>query len=244
MACESIKQYDDFIETYEKLYHLKSTDSFEEIMNNVTNILINKYKVSIEQCIRRILQANKYNYRAQPLYGKLLNQIFTTYSVKTSSLNKILPADNIQDVLKNLNLKITTKGDKICQVKNISEKKDEVENMIMNDDIEKFKNYVLSNSVDKITMNVPIFEGVDKSDLIEVCAYYGAVNIFNFLHSDMNQKITPMCYRLSVVGANIDIINQCNNETEFNLSCIGMAISSHNNKFIEFALSNNSLNLL
>ncbi|EAY03967.1 hypothetical protein TVAG_314970 [Trichomonas vaginalis G3] len=60
-----------------------------------------------------------------------------------------------------------------------------------------------------------------------MCAYYGAVNIFQFLISN-SSKMTPFTLSLSFYGSNEDIINQCLRYYTPTQDCMLYAIISHN----------------
>ncbi|EAY15976.1 ankyrin repeat protein, putative [Trichomonas vaginalis G3] len=101
----------------------------------------------------------------------------------------------------------------------------------MYDQIDKFKEYIIENQINDIRIDTPHFIGLSP---IEACAYYGSVNIFNFLISNFDKKISDKCTRLSFIGGNIDIINECLKfYTNYSIF-LGDIISSHNDEFLDF----------
>ncbi|EAX92109.1 ankyrin repeat protein, putative [Trichomonas vaginalis G3] len=107
----------------------------------------------------------------------------------------------------------------------------EAETMIMDDDIEKFKNYITQKPIEDIKIKIPV---CNACSLIEACAYYGSVNIFIFLNSYKKFEITNQCLYCAIIGGNTDIINECSKICQINSECFKAAYLSHNNKYLEY----------
>lgn len=71
MSNDSFKQFDDFIEIYEKLYHIEPNESIEEILDLLIDCLIDKYNRTTDQIISSILRTAKYNYRSIRVYSQI-----------------------------------------------------------------------------------------------------------------------------------------------------------------------------
>ena len=106
-------------------------------------------------------------------------------------------------------------------------------NIIVYDRIDQFKEYVVQHSLESIHVDLPIFNA---NPIIDVCAYYGSVNIFSFLLSNFGQCVTIFSLTYAIIGGNDDIINECNKSFKMNYWCMQNAILSHNNKVIKYII--------
>lgn len=86
MCSQYLQKYDDFIGAYEKLYHMKSNDSIEELINLFTSILLDKYKIDCNKLVIALTMAGKYNYKSLKLYVKIINHFLAKYSLKYKDL--------------------------------------------------------------------------------------------------------------------------------------------------------------
>ncbi|EAX97020.1 hypothetical protein TVAG_315220 [Trichomonas vaginalis G3] len=75
MSSDYSKQYADFIKALEKLFHIKSNEPIEDMCSIITNTLISKYQLSINQLTKLIYEAIRYNYASGANYIKILEQI-------------------------------------------------------------------------------------------------------------------------------------------------------------------------
>ncbi|EAX96081.1 hypothetical protein TVAG_063840 [Trichomonas vaginalis G3] len=228
MCSKYLKQYEEFIGAYEKIFHIKSDESIEDVYNLVITVLISKYQVRISDLILSLAVAIKYNYRSIDIYVQILNKILTKYSITR------LPDDPLTDYLAHCNLELVRDADNIFQIKltvNSFPKEDDVKYFIMYDQIDKFKEYTTQNPLDDIEINIPLYSNIR---LLEACAYYGSANIFNFLISNFHCEITQKCFQLSLIGGNTDIINECLKHYEIDSACFDYIVASHNNNFLKY----------
>ncbi|EAX97555.1 hypothetical protein TVAG_006860 [Trichomonas vaginalis G3] len=175
-----------------------------------------------------LFKAINYNYRAINLYIRIINQILSKFSITPSSLKK-------EDILYTsaILLEFSINDDNVYQLNYLTNfpKENEIDYIIMNDQIEKFREFVTERSLDDILIRT---SGIIGLELIEACCYYGSVNIFNFLISNLNQEITNECLEYSFAGGNTDIINECLKYNKIDSGCFRYIVGSHNNKFLEF----------
>ncbi|EAX89791.1 hypothetical protein TVAG_366950 [Trichomonas vaginalis G3] len=108
----------------------------------------------------------------------------------------------------------------------------------MYDDISTFKEIAASKALDKIIISIPSFS----FSVIEAAAYFGSVNIFKFLRSEFQFKITHKCPEMSIIGGNTDIINECIKLDHFIWSKIRTAAICHNNEFLDYMLNQEKFN--
>ena len=223
-----LARYDDYIRTNEMLYHLKTEESLEELTNMIISVLVNKYKMPINDLIMSILNAIKFNYGSTKLYIQILNHLSNEYQIFSKRLLSIEVLDFASNYLKKdhtnnmINLWIETSSEAL-----------EVQEMIKNDDIQKFKVYALMKPITDISIAIPCFQSLSP---IEACCYFGSVNIFYYLKTNMNTKITKKCIRYSFIGGNIAIINECQVYHQIDKICLKFIIYSHNITYFEYIL--------
>lgn len=87
MTLDYQKKYDDFITTYEKLFHIQENESIDEVFNLIKTVLVEKYKSPILKIIKNIINSMFYNYRELGQYVELANRIFKEYSLITSTID-------------------------------------------------------------------------------------------------------------------------------------------------------------
>ncbi|EAY15095.1 hypothetical protein TVAG_392120 [Trichomonas vaginalis G3] len=223
-----LKQYEDFINTYEKLYHIKSFEAMQEVLVLIQNILIAKYKIHITDLIMSIFTAIKYNYRSIHLYTFIVNEILASNPVSEANAVPLFAK------VDTYNLHVNAYVNDLYEVEIDSDTfpdEDSVQYMILYDQIDKFKEYITQNSLDKVVLYVPSYPFFSP---LETCAYFGAVNIFSFLHSSLNHEISEDCLELSFIGGNTDIINECMKSHKLNRGCLTYIVSSHNNAFLDY----------
>ena len=237
MGCQYIKKYSDFIGVYEKLYHLQADQSLEEIYDLVEKVLICKYKISIHLLFMSIFNTIRYNYRSIAIYVNILNNILKKHSFKYKDLLQYKTLNEHGDLCSDeihSYLRISKKSNTSNQIEfdtNSLPKEGEIQYMIIYDQVDKFREYVTQHSLESITIKVPCFIRMDP---IEACCYFGSVNIFFFLISNYDIKITKQCYQYSFIGGNIDIINKCKKNNEIDEKCLNYIISSHNHQCLEY----------
>ena len=92
------KNYEDFIKTYEILFHLKPCESIDEIFNKIDSILIIKYKINFLMLYRSIYTAIQFNYRSVELYFKIIERFDKEYSETKNMISKVFKSNhfNIQ----------------------------------------------------------------------------------------------------------------------------------------------------
>ncbi|EAY02909.1 hypothetical protein TVAG_169110 [Trichomonas vaginalis G3] len=228
MSYEYLNKYDDFINTYDMLYHLQPNHSIDEFFQQIQTILIEKYKVQVDQIIRNLVNACKWNYRSIDSYIKILNMLFTKYSQKTQDIKKIFRFGINND------MKYKSNDDEICVIESDANY-DEIDLIIMNDQIDKFKEFLIGKSPEDIKIYTSDFS----LDVLEACAYFGSVNIFIYLISELKYQITYECQQFAVIGRNTDIINECIKNQYIHNQSLEYAILSHNNDFIEDIIRKN-----
>ena len=220
--------YTDFIETYEKLFHIKPCEPISEIYNLISIILISKNKTNSNDFIMSIFMAIKYNYRYFNHYIKILNLYFNQNSITRLRLDTLL------DTAKSLNLQFFINDTGIYQVRFIQDtfpKENEIQSVIMNDQIDKIIEFTNSNSIEDICIEVP---GFQKLTVLESCCYFGSVNIFNYITSNLKKSISQECLQYSFIGNNNDIINLCLNKHKIDKMCLEYIVASHNHKYLEY----------
>ena len=171
MSNDSFKQFDDFIEIYEKLYHIEPNESIEEILDLLIDCLIDKYNRTTDQIISSILRTAKYNYRSIRVYSQILNEIL---DLDSHSSRYVLM--KYKPLIKYYRYIVTLKFPK----------ESDIEIIIMNDQIDKFKEYIIDKDISDISINLL---NLKEKSLLEVCAYFGAVNIFYFHHLNLGHQI-------------------------------------------------------
>ena len=228
MSYEYLNKYDDFINTYDTLNHLQPNESIEEFFQQIETILIKKYKVSVNVIIRNLVNACKWNYRSIDSYIKILNLLFNKYSLTTAEVTKFLIETRFEG------MKITSNNNEIFVFEKDTTD-DELNIMIMYDQIDKIKEFFINISPEDIKINILSFS----FDVLEACAYFGSINIFIYLISNFNYKISDKCLKYAVIGRNTDIINECLKNKKVDLDILKDAILSHNNDFIEDIIQKN-----
>ncbi|EAY19346.1 hypothetical protein TVAG_452600 [Trichomonas vaginalis G3] len=223
MNQDLLKRYDDYFEVYDKLFNIKLSDSVDEFYQLVTNFF-NKYRISRITFFSSLMYAVKYNYGSLMLYIKLFNLINENYPISQSLLSQKL----LRSMEKYLHI-ITQ------EIDNSFPKEDEIGYFIMFDQIDKFKEYAINHSVERLRMKYSAI--LRRNSILENCAYFGSVNIFNFLLTNSGFKITSRCLRNAIIGGNTDIINECMKSFQIDRDCFNCAIGSHNNKFFEYILN-------
>ena len=189
MSCDYFQQYDDFISAYAKIYHLKSNESLEEILNLILNCLVDKCKISIHALLFSITNASAYNYRSKELYSELDDQLCSKFSIQPRAT--ICIGTEFDDFL-----------DSDFSFK------DEYNTIIMNDQIDKFRDYVSENGFEMKNQSIikrRYYSNSYYTRDLEKCAYFGSVNIFNFIQINFHDEITLKCLRNAIVGGNTDL---------------------------------------
>lgn len=124
--------------------------------------------------------------------------------------------------------------------------------LIRNDSLEEFKNYVtktnlsLTSTIEPSIYETNTFLLKRTPTLIEYSAFYGSVNIFKYLQSNQ-VELTPSLWLYAVHGQNIDLLNilkdsQIKPEDETYRQCYLEAIKCHHIEICEY-FSNNGLKL-
>ncbi|EAY19410.1 hypothetical protein TVAG_101280 [Trichomonas vaginalis G3] len=214
MDLESIKQYDDFISAYDKLFHTKPNESDGEYLKLINDCIIDKYKTPKQPLIKSLFNAIIYNYRSLPKYSKIINYFCEKF--------KIDPFNEWHKI-SNYSTNIETSFPK----------EDNVRYLIMYDDIEKFKDYVIQKPLENFYFHVG---SIVFDSFIEYSAYFGSVNIFNFLRMNFQMEITDHCLEKAIICGNTDIINECMKHNEIDANCVAAAIGSHNNTFLQYII--------
>ncbi|EAY03337.1 ankyrin repeat protein, putative [Trichomonas vaginalis G3] len=101
----------------------------------------------------------------------------------------------------------------------------------MHDQIDKFKKYTVENTLHHVLIKILSDYSVP---LLEACCYYGSVNIFFFLISNLDFQINQKCFQYSFIGGNTDIINECMKNYNIDRNCLNDIVSCHNNQFLEY----------
>lgn len=198
-----LQKYEQFIEVFERLFHIKLSDPIEEVFNSIQSILISKYKLHKSDLIFSLIQAIQFNYRSIQSYIKIINLILSELSLSGSDIKIII------DDAEAFNLSIDKTTDGIYQISpyKFFPTEDDLHYIIMYDQIDKFKEYAAQQSLEDIELYSVYF----RFSPIEASCYYGSVNIFNFIRSNLKQEITQSCLEYSFIGGNTDIINECLN---------------------------------
>ncbi|EAY09221.1 ankyrin repeat protein, putative [Trichomonas vaginalis G3] len=229
MSCGSLAMYQDFIGFYDRLFHIKSNEAVEEMINLISSILITKYKMSFHALFKSIFRAMHSNYRSINVYVQILNQILTKFSLKKSEF--VYRDDDFFDESNIFNLK--------QDIVSSFPKEGEIGYMIMHDQIDCFKEYISNHSLAYLLMFCRFkFSPFQQLSLLEACCYFGSVNIFFFLISNAECIITQECLKASIFGGNTDIINECMKKNQIDKYCVNSSLVSHNNQFFEYILEN------
>ncbi|EAY06711.1 hypothetical protein TVAG_309980 [Trichomonas vaginalis G3] len=230
MSNDYLKQYDEFIDTYHGLFHLQSTASLEDVLHLIDSVLISKYQMHITDLVSSLFVAIQFNYRSVRLYLNIINQIFTKYTFSTSEYNVLRRTSD------QININIAPNSNNVYKVNlDLKEfpKEDEIEYIIMYDQIDRFMRNITEIAIDNIYIDVFNFPPLSA---IEAAAYFGSVNIFFFLLSNLNKKITPQCLQYSLIGENTDIINECLKKHEIDEACLYCTVRSHNDEFLKYII--------
>ncbi|EAY22847.1 hypothetical protein TVAG_075940 [Trichomonas vaginalis G3] len=227
------EKYEDFITTYEKLFHLQSSESIDDTLNLIKSILISKYKRPAQQIIKCIFIAMQSNPRSLKSYIDILNQISSLYSISFQFLK--IKSESLESFLSYNN----NNGHYHFEKKDIPELDNEICSLIFNDQIDDFRRFLLTNKLPKSVLDL---SSGHKISLLEACAFYGSVNIFYFLLSNYPCVVTLRCLHNSIIGGNIDIINECLKIHNLDCYCFLNAIKSHNNKFLEYIFEKELIN--
>ncbi|EAX96862.1 ankyrin repeat protein, putative [Trichomonas vaginalis G3] len=212
MSSDYSKQYADFIGALEKLFHIKSNEPIEDMCSIITNTLISKYQLSINQLTKLIHEAIRYNYASGANYVKILEQIGADL---TGVSEKHFETES--------SIKFIVMHDQIDKFKEYL-----TQNSISGDIFLEIPNFWYNAYHDD--------ECFAELSLIEACAYFGSVNIFYFLISNQISLITERCLSYSVIGGNQDIINECLKENKMDIDCLRSIIRSHNHELLEYVL--------
>ncbi|EAX96249.1 hypothetical protein TVAG_205350 [Trichomonas vaginalis G3] len=209
MSSDYSKKYEDFIGALEKLFRIKSNESIEDMCNIINKVLISKYQLTKTQLMMIITKAFQYNYSSGEIYVKILKNI-GLISEEISKLTFPLEGS--------------------------------IQFIVIHDQIDKFKEYFSQNGIkNNKFIIIPILNktNIVTLSLIETCAYFGSVNIFYFLISDQNYKISTKCLKYSLIGKNADIINECLKENQMDMDCLREIVNSHNFEMLQFVLDRN-----
>ena len=234
MSDQLLNKYDDFIETYEKLFHLNSNDSVEEILNLISSVLIKKYKAVIITVVYNLFMADRCNYQFIELYIKILNQFLSKYRLPNSYVIEL--ANSVKMTYSNN----PNGGLQVDFDRKSFPKEGEILYIIMNDQIDKFKEYVSHESIESFSANISVYQ---MHSPIEACCYFGSVNIFFFLLTNLNVAMTPKCLLYSIFGRNTDIINECMKNIKMNKYALESTIASHNYEFLEYLFKRDLINI-
>ncbi|EAX91536.1 hypothetical protein TVAG_376470 [Trichomonas vaginalis G3] len=203
MSKDGSKQYDDFIDAYDKIFHVKSVETIKDTYNLITDVLINKYKMSTYDILVSIVKAVRYNYRSFLIYCAILHDFLIKNPITDKEANKLTAMASYNF------LSFTKDDDDVYQLEvrysldSIYPLDDTVESFIMDDQIDRFKEYVSNNSLDRIRVLISDDEQLTP---IEACAYFGSVNIFTFLTTNLHHKISPRCLQYSLIGGNTELL--------------------------------------
>lgn len=97
---------------------------------------------------------------------------------------------------------------------------DDLETMITDDDIAKFKIYAAQNSVDVYVL----FSGFIRLKLMEAVCQMGAVHIFYFILQNFSLTPSSSWLASAIIGRNTDIINECLKMVPIDHNCIKACI--------------------
>lgn len=210
------KNYEDFIKTYEILFHLKPCESIDEIFNKIDSILIIKYKINFLMLYRSIYTAIQFNYRSVELYFKIIERFDKEYSETKNMISKVFKSNHF-----NIQYNCNENAVRISLNKFLFPKNDLIKNIIMNDQIDNFKEYIMENEISNTIIRIPDFAELSP---IKACCYFGSVNIFYFLISNLQTSITHDCLVYSIIGGNVDIINKCMESNKIDKKCLNSYI--------------------
>lgn len=226
---------------------MKPNDSALDMFDSLKTILIQKYKMPFHILFGSINNAELYNYRALFKYIKIL-QCFKDEIPEQDIFTK----KHLESIAKRFNAEIKfssphryrTNTNKIYvdELKSCFPTIDSLEDIIMQDDIEKFKELSFSTNIYRTKVKYFISLGI--TSILEACAYFGSTNIFFYvLANDPESQITVICTELAFVGGDVDIINECMKFHNPNMRCLEHAMNSHNNDLLDDLLDkfNNDL---
>ena len=232
MSCESLTKFEDFIGLYDRLFHFKSNESVEEIINSISSTLISKSKMPFDMLFKSIFQAMEFNNLSIYKYVEILNQVSTKYSLKKCDFVNSYSSSYF-DTEESNKFKLDQ------ELVSSFPKEGEISYMIMHYQIDGIKEYLSNNSLKGSYIEIPF----GNLSPLEACCYFGSVNIFFFFISTSKYKIDRRCLRYSVIGGNTDIINECMKNNQIDEDCFNDILSSHNNKLLEYILENGLFNL-
>ncbi|EAY23355.1 hypothetical protein TVAG_070180 [Trichomonas vaginalis G3] len=183
MSFEYLKKYDDYHAALENVFQIKTAESYVEVFNMITNVIISKYKMPISKVISQIFTAINYNYRSFNLYIKLINQILLKYSITSK------PSKDLLEEAEFIHLQFILNDNNVYQItydenKLFFPKREEIHDIFIDDDIDKFKNYIIHTPVDEIQL---VIHGFDL-DAQQASAYFGSVNIFLIFFIQITRK--------------------------------------------------------
>ena len=79
--------------------------------------------------------------------------------------------------------------------------------------------------------------------LLELCCFLGPVDCFKFLRTKFNSKITDTCPKLSFLGGNQEIMNECLKCQQPNNNSMFYVVISHNIDFVTFLMNQYKLEI-
>ncbi|EAY05399.1 ankyrin repeat protein, putative [Trichomonas vaginalis G3] len=254
----SIHKY--YIDLYNAIYQLKAEN--EEELNSIYKMikkeLIESMKYLPQNIIKDILNIIPFNNRYTKSYLKLAKIIIDDCHV--TKVKGILYSSNIL-FYKEYGINLNNSDDcKITDLENFDIhyyfEQNKLENQdihtdntiyraIMNNDKERFIVFIESEEFDEDQKLVScLYPQTNKGfSLLELCCYHGAVDCFKLLRTIFESEITKTCLKLSFLGGNAEIINECLKYQKPNEKCMKYAIISHNIDFVTFLMNEYNLEI-
>ncbi|EAY05397.1 ankyrin repeat protein, putative [Trichomonas vaginalis G3] len=238
--------YKYYIDSYKALYQLK-TENEEEIHNIYKMIkteLIESMKDLPQNIIYTIFNFIPFNNRYIKSYLKLVKLISDNYHV---TMVKGIPhfAHRLFYKEYGINLWQDDRFEKMEFINPNVLSEDTIYRAIMNNDKERFIYFTERDGFNEDQKLVScLYPQTNKGfSLLELCCYHGAVDCFKLLRTIFESEITKTCLKLSFLGGNAEIINECLKYQKPNEKCMKYAIISHNIDFVTFLMNEYNLEI-
>lgn len=196
------ERYGDYISMVTRIYHL-DTDDVDQFFAEIQGI-IEKYHLSPHAVVEMIDSACQNNKRYLHGYWSLFNKVMDNYKIDLTEewqFCDTMIALIVKQYKVNWNLSFNRHESKTIEEILEVYPKDSILYAILHDDIHRFKDIVMNESID---LNKPI----NSLQLIEWSALHGSLEIFRFLRSN-GCEITNECFKQCFRCGNNEIIKEC-----------------------------------
>ncbi|KAI5537068.1 proteasome regulatory particle assembly [Trichomonas vaginalis G3] len=236
----------DYNDNFNSLYrlHTYNEDEINNIFQVIKRELIQSKMFLPSQLLKILSTASKYNCRYFKSYWSLFKKLYEEYHPRVPKHTSI---PFLYFLYKEFGILIDYDIVKL-ESQNFSldvHEKDSIHSAIMTDDKELFISLTEKEGFNERQNLKSEFYPESKYgySLLELCCYHGAVNCFKFLRTKFKPLINSNCLKLSFLGGNPDIINECLKETKPYDSCMEYAIISHNIDFVTYLMNEHNLKI-